>query len=308
MWWISALVLAAAPVGTTVTPFRTEVAPRVDPVFEGVAGLRQGVDRFLALDAEMEQVRAEFSMAVNQTLAQLAPATGKLRGCPPGAVSQYTRALGAGSRYLLLGRQLEARYREIQRSEDLGEGAGLTPDYRVKMKNGRDKYLALLRDYREMRVAFYDQLGAEMRFAGCALPSAARATATKGDGSEAPTLPDPTDPAAWALDDPESPTADTREPLPATRLPKTASGSLSGAAPAIWINVDNSRCAERSQLTIDGVGLGAVAGHKKMAIRTRSGPHEVCVLPSSDKRACGDSGTLRRAYLYEGWTLVVRCQ
>ena len=49
-------------------------------------------------------------------------------------------------------------------------------------------------------------------------------------------------------------------------------------------------------LTIEDVDLSA------------PGPHEVCVLPTSDKRACGDAGTLRKAYLYDGWTLVVRCE
>src|SRR5437899_1267171 len=56
-----ALLVAAAPTGTTVTPFRTEVTPRVDPVFGDIASLRQSVDRFLALQGEMDQVRNEFS-------------------------------------------------------------------------------------------------------------------------------------------------------------------------------------------------------------------------------------------------------
>ena len=81
----------------------------------------------------------------------------------------------------------------------------------------------------------------------------------------------------------------------------------SGAATAIWITVDNSHCVQRSQLAIDGAALGAVNGHKKLTIRTRAGPHDVCVLPATDKRACGDPGTLRHAYLYDGWTLAVRC-
>jgi hypothetical protein len=31
------------------------------------------------------------------------------------------------------------------------------------------------------------------------------------------------------------------------------------------------------------------------------------VLPAHDKRACGAAGTVRRVYLYDGWTLAVRC-
>jgi hypothetical protein len=284
------LLLAASPGTTTVTPFRTEVAPRVDPVFGDVASLKQAVDRFLKLQGEMDQVRGEFSTAVHATLAQLAPAEG--RGCPAAAGAQYARAQSAGGHYLALGRQLEARFREIRRSDDLGESAGLTPDYRLKIKKTRELYQELLRDYREMRVAFYDQLTAEMRHAGCELPAKGHPPSESGG-------PDPADPAAWTIDPSPAP--------PAPRALRAATPPLSGAAPAIWINIDNSRCAQASQVAMDGQAVGPVAGHKKVSIRAHAGPHDLCVLPAAEKRACGDPGTLRRAYLYEGWTLVVRC-
>jgi hypothetical protein len=300
------LVLAAAPSGTTVTPFRTEVAPRVDPVFGDIASLRQSVDRFLDLQGEMDQVRSEFSTAVHGTLAQLAPVGAPApRGCPGGALAQYQRALAAGGRYLALGRQLEARFREIRRSDELGDTVGLTPDYRVKMKRARELYQDLLRDYREMRVAFYDQLGAEMRHAGCTLPVASQARAAPGKESAEPAIPDPSDPSAWALEDSEAsgPVVPLKLAAHGARLGPTGPG----AAPAIWITIDNSRCAQASQLSIDGGSFGTVGSRKKVTVRTHAGPHDVCVLPTSDKRSCGDSGTLRHAYLYEGWTLIVRC-
>ena len=304
------VVAAAAPAGeTTVIPFRTEVAPRVDPVFGDVARLRAGIDRFLALQGEMDQVRTEFSATVNGTLTRLGAASGGTGGaaaskaaarvCPAGAMAQYGRALAAGGRYLGLGRLLEVRYREIRRAEELGEAAGLTPDYRIKMKRARELYLELLRDYREMRVAFYEQLGAEMRHAGCAL----RAPAADG--------PDPSNAQAWQLEDPSpppepeaaAPTSTGRPAIPAAPAPPAGS-----AAPAIWIAVDNSHCPQRSHLSIDGTRVGTVAERQKLTVRTRAGPHEVCVLAATDKRACGDPGTVRRAYLYDGWTLVVRCE
>ncbi len=81
----------------------------------------------------------------------------------------YARAAEAGRRFLALGRRFAARYRDIHRAEDLGDTVGLTPDYRAKAKKARELYLALVRDYREMRAAFYDQLQGEMRHAGCKL-------------------------------------------------------------------------------------------------------------------------------------------
>jgi hypothetical protein len=301
------LALAAAPTGPNVTPFRTDVTPRVDPVFGDVNTLRRSVDRFLSLYTEMEQVRTEFSGAVHGTLAQLAPPGGvTARRCPTSALAQYARALSAGGRYLGLGRQLEARYREIRRADELGDAAGLTPDYRWKVKRARELYLELLRDYREMRVAFYDQLGAEMRHAGCNTAAFSR---VKGGKKNADT-PDPSDPASWAIDEdaPEAApeTGGAEPPTPAgTKAPKPA--PLPAAAVAIWIEIDNSHCSQPSQLTVDGAVLGTVNGQKKLSVRTRSGPHEICVLPIGDKRTCGEPATVRRAYLYEGWTLVVRC-
>lgn len=309
--------LAASPPATNITPFKTEVTPRVDAVFGDIAALRRSVDRFLVLQGEMEQIRAEFSTGVHSTLSLLARPSRQASkgGCPPGALAQYGRALVAGSRYLSLGRQLEARFREVKRAEDLGESTGLTPDYRVKTKKARDLYLELLRDYREMRVAFYDQLGAEMKHTGCPLPTlglpanAPPMSSTASDRAGAPGA-DPSDPTAWDLEDlsmaANTPAVEATTPG-AGRGSKTTPPPLSGAAPAIWIKIDNSHCAYSSTLTIDGVALGTVPGHKTTAVRTRAGPHEVCVLPMPDKRTCGDPGTLRRAYLYEGWSLIVRC-
>ncbi len=83
--------------------------------------------------------------------------------------------------------------------------------------------------------------------------------------------------------------------------------TTAGEGPAIWIEIDNSRCADASTLTIDGRAVGEIAGQKKVPVRTRTGPHELCVLPLGGEKTCGAAGTVRRAYLYEGWTLAVRC-
>jgi hypothetical protein len=53
--------------------------------------------------------------------------------------------------------------------------------------------------------------------------------------------------------------------------------------------------------------VGDIPAGKKTSVRTRAGPHALCVLPASDQRTCGAAGTIRRAYLHEGWSLAVRC-
>ncbi|HVU52816.1 MAG TPA: hypothetical protein VHL80_19175, partial [Polyangia bacterium] len=229
--------------------------------------------------------------------------------CPAATAAPYGRALAAGTRYLLLGQQLHGHYREIRRADDLGDAAALTPDYRVKIKKARELHQRLLDDYREMRVAFYEQLGAEMRHAGCKTgPKAAAAPADVAG----PMPPSPTDASAWAMDEPASdePATPPAPPAAPTRVkpeaPPPAGSTM--AAPAIWIDVDNTLCAQPTRVSVDGQSLGEVGPRKRTSVRTHAGPREVCALPESDPRSCGDAGTIRRAYLHEGWSLTVHCE
>ena len=302
------LVLVAAAPSSAATPFRTAVSPRIDPVFGDVTSLRRTVDRFLALQTGMDQVRNEFSTAVHSTLTEVArPAAGHdshaTKVCPPAAPTLYGRALAAGGRYLAIGREMESRFREIRRADELGDASGLTPDYRLKVKKASQIHQDMLRDLQEMRVAFYVQLGAELRHAGCDLHSPGASPAAD---DVVPT--DPSNPAAWTLDDsaadPEA--AGSADPNRTVRTPpKTAAPSTT--ALAVWIEIDNSHCARPSQLQIDGRSYGALPGHKRTSVRTHAGPHEICVQPSQEKRSCGEPGTLRQVYFYEGWSLTVRC-
>jgi hypothetical protein len=278
----------------------------------------------------MDQVRDEFSNAVHQTLAALAtgatvaqaPAQTKAPSpCPAAAAAPYARALAAGGRYLQLGQQLQSRYRDIRRADDLGDAVALTPDYRAKVKRAKELHQQLLNDYREMRVAFYDQLGAEMRHAACKTGNAAGNLAAgqvaKPDApaTEPPPTPNPSDPDAWTIIDEggEHPQggvaakpAAVPDHAPAEAAPDPAGSTF--AAPAIWIDLDNSLCAQPTRLSIDGQPLGEVAPHKKTSVRTHAGPREICVLPAGDPRSCGDPGTIRKAYLHEGWSLSVHCE
>ena len=281
---LALFVLAAATGGAPADkPFRTEVAPRIDPVFDDASSLREAVDQFFALQAEMETVRDEFSTAVHGALAQMGPiGAPPPTTCPADIPRLYGAASAVGRRYLALGRRFATRFRDIKRAEDLGDTVALTPDYRTRAKKAHDVYQDRIRDYREMRAAFYDQLAEEMRHAGCNLSAAAP---ERGG-------PDPAIPGSWVLEPTEE---------------EVASAAKGGAAPSIWIQIDNSRCGQPSALSIDGAPVGAIAAQKKIPVRAHAGPPELCVMPGNDKRACGAPGTVRRAYLHEGWTLVVRC-
>ncbi len=274
---------AAPPPALTTIPFRTDAAPRIDPVFGDATTLRTALDQFLALQGEMDRVRDEFSTAVHDTLESLqtaepgagagvVKATAAPRQCPAVVAGPYAHALDAGGRFLALGRRLQLRYREIRRGEDGGDSAGLTPDYRWKVRRAKEQYGHLLADYREMRVAFHDQLGAEMRHDACPTgPRAARRAISppvaKPSAAQAePEEMDPNDPGAWVVEAIDDLSADPTRP-PAPQLRSSAEGAVPaaipeppapapGAAPSVWIDVDNSLCAQPTHVTIDGQAMG----------------------------------------------------
>jgi len=195
----------------------------------------------------------------------------------------------------------------------------------------------LLSDYREMRVAFYDQLGAELRHAGCKLTAKGIAASLPLEANPSPYLepskgsrppgslgPSPLDFDAllfsWDLAEPQAdsmlpagPGAPAASPPTTTpRLavaspPLSAEAAAVGVAPAVWIEIDNALCNEPTRLAIDGQAVGQIGPRNKTSVRARSGPHEVCALPASDSRSCGDAGTMRKAYLHEGWRLTIHC-
>ncbi len=311
----------AAPASTapTLTPLRTNAEPKIDRVVGDAQTLRTAVDRFFALHAQMEGTRDEFSNAVHGTLARLGPTAVRpppgsaAQGCSEPVLEEYGRARKAGAKYLEFGTQLEARFRDLRRGDDFGDTLGLTPDYRRKIAHAQDLYNVVRRDFREMRFAFHDQLDAELKHAGCRPGLAGHA------GSDAATdsvrgASNPDDPAAWELQDPDVVAAaggdfEDAHPGPRARVARPrpqAQQSVAGAS-SIWIEIDNSRCRRPSALSIDGASFAPVAAQKKVAVRTHAGPRELCVLPAGDARKCGDPGTLRRAYLSDGWSLTVRC-
>src|SRR5688572_7089457 len=96
--WLLVVAQVDASSAVVVSPFRTEAAPRIDPVFGNAAGLRASIDQFLALQGEMEKVREEFSSAVHRTLVQLGPIgpDRPARTCPTTVATPYGSALEAG--------------------------------------------------------------------------------------------------------------------------------------------------------------------------------------------------------------------
>ncbi|MDX2021488.1 MAG: hypothetical protein SF187_14695 [Deltaproteobacteria bacterium] len=308
--FLAALLAAAAPTTTTtVETFDTNTPPVVDPVFADPLALRRSIDEFLSLQGEMEQVRDTFAISIHETLGQLPDR--RASRCPPQMPELYRRSYAAGSQYLKLGQKLRELYRSIARADAVGDGIALTPDYRLKAKQAGVVFAGLLRDYREMRVAFHDQLATELRYAGCAVQGWLNNTA--GPSSNA-NMPDTNDPEEWNIDRSLEPAhGDAALPnVPPAQVTRPK-GKLAATVPpasssqAIWMTIDNAKCPRATRMAIDGVPLGEVPPKKRVSVRARAGARDLCLLPEGDARVCGEAGTLRRVYLYEGLTLTVHC-
>jgi len=304
-----ALAAATSQPTTTVETFDTNTPPKVDPVFADPLALRRSIDEFLGMQSEMEQVRDTFAISIHETLGRLPDRHTPGRNCPQGVADLYRRAYAAGSLYLKLGHRLRELYREIQRADAVGDGIALTPDYRLKTKRAGATFAGLLLDYREMRVAFHEQLGTELRYAGCLVQ---RWLGKSAGPSTSANLPDASDPAEWNIDKPLE-TSAIQDDLPnvqptKVRRPKgKVSQPSSSSAQAIWMTVDNSKCPRPTRLSIDGLPMGEIPPKRRVSVRARVGSRDLCLLPEGDTRVCGEPGTLRKIYLYEGLSMSVHC-
>jgi len=292
--------------------FAMEPHPAIDDVFGDTAQYRRIVDRFLVLADSMQLTREQFGKAVQAVLVEVNAGPGKPRPrrCPEAAVAgPYARALELGQGYLKAGRELGRRYDQVKDFDRLGETAGLTADYRTKVKAVHARYQALLVDYREMKAVFHDQLADEVRFAGCDLDKLlARATELGADEAWAP--------PAIGEGEAGEPAAESAAPAPPPAPPAAPEATPPPtAAPdraGIVFYIDNTRCAAATRVAIDGRPLGEVPGATRAAYQTTAGPHSLCLLPVpvglAPARRCGDTGTMRRGYLHEGWTISLRCE
>jgi hypothetical protein len=275
--------------------FRLESDPKIETVFGDAEQFRRYIDRFYAVHAEMQKTREDFSRNVQAVLASLAAdlgANGRPAGkCPVDAVAlTYARAFRLGTHYHRLGKELEAQQVSIRELDSLGETSGLTPDYRWRVARVFKLYPEVLKDFREMRVAFQAQLAGEIRFHGCDV----QGLIAKGEELEKAGAP---------------PTAATARAGAQARPSKKDAEKLAPpvAASTATFFIDNTSCAGSLRVYLDGSLLGEVASSAKAAFQALVGRHDLCLIPSTSQQQCGDPGTLRRTYIHDGWSITLRC-
>jgi hypothetical protein len=273
--------------------FRVEGAPEVEVVFGDSDFFKRHIDRFTALDKAMESARGSFSRNVQRAVAVL---DDRERGsCPVDQVARlYYEARRDGETYRALGAELEAEQVLIRQLDSLGETGALTPDYRFKVNQVAGRYRQALVDLKEMRLAFLVQLGGELDHRGCATAKLLTRGAELVASQAAPA--EPTAPPGKEPGEPPRPSGDDEEPT-------------QPAVPATTITfyVDNKICPIGQQVYLDGQLLGEVASQSRAAFQALAGRHSLCLIPSDSPARCGDPGTMRAAFLHDGWSIALHC-
>lgn len=272
--------------------FRMEGDPKIETVFGDAEQFKKYVDRFFILHADMQKNHEDFSRNVQAVIASLtAHQSGGGKGCPVDAVAlAYSRAFHKGQLYHRLGKELEANYVSIKELDSLGETSGLTPDYRWKVSKALKAYPQVLKDFKEMQVAFQDQLASELKYKGCAPDT----LIAKGEELEKTGAPPTAEPAEVAKKDKKAKKkGDVETPVV--------------AASSATFFVDNSSCKTSLRVYLDNAFLGEVGSASKAAFRSLVGRHDLCLIPSSSQQQCGDPGTLRKTYIHDGWSITLRC-
>jgi len=281
--------------------FKMEGAPKTDNLFGDTKTFTREVDRYLALYDAMQRVRDAFSRSVQTALAELGAhqaAAGRngTRTCPTERIAlPYALSYHLGEDFRRSQAELGRRYAVIKSLDALGETAGLTPDYRWKVRRTLALSKEITTDWREMQAFFVEHLGKELAFFGCvpeqliARGEAAGADALTraADQGPPPTLTPPARPDPLRGKKPDAP-----PPVAAT----------------ITFTVDNTSCPGALGVFLDGQPLGRVAAEARAAFAALVGPHDLCLIPDGSPQRCGDLGTVRRTYLHQGWTILLRCQ
>jgi tetratricopeptide (TPR) repeat protein len=264
----------------------------VDVPFGDGDAFERAIDRFQAAEKQLAEVRKALDTQYLTALAALGEGPGKdlskaarnrpwKRVCPIVAVGKPWVAARRLERELLRrGLVLEQAWRAVDVLDGLGESAALTPDYRRRVGEVRRGWRRALVGVREVRSELQNQLGRELRARRCKdelLVAAAARPELYGRV---------VDKTAAAPPAPEPP----RRAVTAT------------------LYVDNRECNDPIELWIDGEKIGAAPPGQRSAFEASVGQRTICLLVPGEAGQCGDRGTVREAYLHDGWSTVVHCR
>ena len=267
------------------------------------------------------------------------------RVCPEGVAEPYRTAYRAGRRYRELGREIERDFSVIRQLDRRGESAGLTPDYRWKVNRVPHEYRGRRFDYRDMRLSMLRQISPELRVRRCTherLMAGRDSEPSPSQRSRPEARPDASAAQAAAqapAGDPDSGSAAGDAASGAPPDEQADEGESAANTAPVTFFVDNQSCPVEFELVVSGETLGVVPAEQRVAFQAPAGRRSLCLLAlggdeisngdtsdagsqgdaapptasaspaiSTPRPRCGDPGTLRSAYIHDGWALVTHCQ
>ena len=273
----------------TVAGFRMEGAPQLEPVFGDIAAYKARIDQFSKLHASMATERKRFATATHHVQVTLGPAKpsrrkrkqrAKRATCPTESIAKsVASAMHSHETFKMLGVQFERSFLAIRDLHQLGESAGLTPDYRGRVLQSRAAYQEALGDLGDMNAVMRLQVGPDLAKRGCTVAELVDYVSSQA-GEEA---------------------------IVEKSTPKTIPESTVVRARAVTFFVDNRTCSGGLDVYVDGALLGHVAGGTHAAFQSLSGRHALCLLDEGGVVQCGDTGTVRTAFVHDGFRLQRSC-
>lgn len=263
--------------------FRMEGAAEVAVVFGDADAYRRHIDGFYDDDATLLETRRELTLHARAALGTLTG--GRARQCPTDELApHYARAAAAMERFERVGSRYQARYRAMQALHRIGDTAALTPDYRWKVNRAGERYRRGLGDLRELRAVFGAELARELRYHRC----------------NAPEL------VARGADAVPSPVTRPLNPPPRQRHRKEPPSPQVPARDVTFF-VDNRQCDAELSVFVDGADLGNVSAGGRGVFRALAGRHSMCLVVAGSNATCGQQGTVRHAFVYDGWSITMHC-
>ncbi len=267
--------------GTVALDYPLEL---VRPWGDAVA-ISEALVRYGQLQTSLSAVRAGYQQQVLTILGALGKgpnAPVKLpaaKRCPLVTIaSRWSQAQQELRRYEKIGEELEQTYKFIGRHDDLGATGGLLPGAKRDALEARAAMKTALADISELRAEWTRGLGPELKVAGCTDKLLAAAVL---------------DPERYRVVE-----EDRLIELPESTPPRPK--------PRATFYVDNTRCADPVDVWIDGTLLGQVAPGRRSALVADSGERALClIIPGAAQ--CGERGTVRQAYLHDGWSTTLYC-
>ena len=282
----------------TIAGFRMEGAPLLETVFGDIASYKARIDHFSTLHTTMGAERKRFATAAHflqGTLGSMKRVPRKRSACPSDSLAASVFvAHQSHEQFKKLGVQFERSFLVIRDLHDLGESAGLTPDYRARVRNSRGEYQEALNDLAEMNAVLQLQLAPELAKRGCKTAELMQYAKDQQELEKTRTERATLEAAA---------AAETKASVEA----KTNSESTTVRARAVTFFVDNRECDDDVNIYVDGKRLGHVAGKTHAAFQSLSGRHALCLLTDGDLAECGDTGTVRTAFVHDGFRIQRSC-